>query len=168
MNDLIEAYDDNSTNPLDYVEDVLSDHNWVYSRPNSEELVVEVSGKASTYRMLFIWQEHMNALQLCCQYDMEIKQENLPIAAIALMDMNTSLWMGHFEVTKESRLPSFRHTSLIRSNQNKSEYEHIEDLVDISLTQCERYQAVFHMLANTAHMDQQTMSFALMETEGES
>lgn len=168
MNEHLDAYEDNTINPLDSVEDVLNDHNWVYARTNHDELIVEVAGKACSYKMLFVWQEQMNALQLCCQYDTQILSENLSLTAMALMDMNSDLWMGHFEIEKSTAYPLFRYTSLIRSSQTKSEYEHIEDLVDISLTQCERYQAIFQLLSNTVHMDEQTLSFAMMDTAGES
>lgn len=168
MSEHLELFEDSTINPLDSVEDVLNDHNWVYTRANHDELIVEVAGKACSYKMLFIWQEHMNALQLCCQYDIQVQKNNFALSALALMEMNSALWMGHFEIDKHSARPLFRHTSLIRSSQTKSEYEHIEDLVDISLTQCERYQAIFQLLADTVHMDEQTLSFAMMETAGES
>ena len=102
MTDQIELYEDAGQNPLDNVEDVLSDNNWIYSRMNDEELIVEVAGKTCHYKLLFVWQEHMNALQLCCQYGIKMKPENFQLAATALVDMNASLWMGHFEFSKET------------------------------------------------------------------
>ena len=153
-------------NPLDSVEDVLSDNNWVYSRMNNQELIVEVSGTSCDYRLLFVWQEHLNALQLCCQYNIEIIPENMNMAATALMDMNSDLWMGHFEITKGTLSPSFRQTSLIHGHRELKSY--IEDLVDISLVQCERYQTVFQLLAHEKTVNADILSLAMMETLGES
>ena len=168
MTDQVKLHEDFEHNPLDSVEDVLNDHNWVYSRMNNQELIVEVSGKSCNYRLLFVWQEHMSALQLFCQYDLKIKPENLILAATTLMDMNASLWMGHFEIAKETQIPSFRHTCLLPDHKESKSYVHIEDLVDISLVQCERYQAVFHLLSSEEPVNIEVLSLAMMETAGES
>ncbi len=165
MRDQANTHDD-IQNPLDSVEDVLHDNNWVYSRMNNQELVVEIAGTSCEYRLLFVWQEHLNALQLCCQYNMKIKPENMGIAATALMDMNAELWMGHFEITKGSLSPSFRQTCLIHGHQQRKNY--IEDLVDISLVQCERYQTVFQLLSHDKAVNADILSLAMMETLGES
>ncbi len=170
MENQVELYDRMNPNPLDSVEAVLSDHNWVYSRMNDAQLVVDVAGKSCNYRLLFVWQEHMNSLQLCCEYDLKIKELHLPLAAMALMDMNASLWMGHFELDRASLSPSFRQTCFIREHDQKRGYAHIEDLVDISLIQCERYQSVFALLTGEGDgvIDADIISFAMMETAGES
>ena len=166
--DQLESYDNANINPLDSVEDILSNHNWVYDRTNQEEIIVEVMGKSCNYRLLFVWQKHMNALQLCCQYDLQIKPDNIQVAATALMDMNSALWMGHFELSKDNLSPYFRQTCLIHEHDSKAGYSQIEDLVDISLIQCERYQSVFHILAENENVDSEMLSFAMMETAGES
>ncbi|PCI56165.1 MAG: hypothetical protein COB36_05120 [Alphaproteobacteria bacterium] len=165
MRDQANTHDD-IQNPLDSVEDVLCDNNWVYNRMNNQELVVEIAGTSCNYRLLFVWQEHLNALQLCCQYNIKIKPENMSIAAMALMDMNAELWMGHFEITKSNLSPSFRQTCLIHGHEQRKSY--IEDLVDISLVQCERYQSVFQLLSHDKAVNTDILSLAMMETLGES
>ncbi len=168
MSDQIELYDGVSQNPLDNVEDILNDNNWIYSRKNKDEIIVNLSGKACDYRMIFLWQEQMNALQLYCQYDMTISHKNIDVAACAIMNMNSNLWMGHFELNKDSKSPCFRQTNLINIDGNNKDYSHIEDLLEISLTQCERYQHVFELLSTDENIDMQILSFAMMETQGES
>ncbi len=168
MTNQVECYSDANANPLDSVEDVLSDYNWVYSRMDDENIIVEISGKSCKYRLLFAWQEHLNALQLRCQYDITVNPNNMPIAAMALMDINEALWMGHFELSKAGLNPCFRQTSIIYEREHGKFYSHVEDLVDISLIQCERFSPVFHMLANDEPLDIEMISFAMMETAGES
>ncbi len=86
-------------------------------------------------------------------------------ARIALMNINENLWMGHFDIPKDTRTPSFRHTCLLRGVAG---IEHFEDLVDIAMAQCERYFAAFSLLANTEIANDQNLSLALMDTAGES
>lgn len=163
----VETYEEN-LNPLDNIEELLNDHNWVYSRMNDAELLVEVAGRHCNYRILFIWQEAMNALQFNCQYDLKINKDNLFLAGASLLDINESLWMGHFEVNRESMTPAFRHTCLLRAADSRTIYEVMEDLVDVSLAQCERNYPAFKILSMNQTTDAQTMSLAVMETIGES
>lgn len=158
---------ENKANPLDHVEDILSNHNWMFNRVNNAELMVEVQGKHCGYRLFFIWQEDMSALQFCCQYDLTVSEANKPAAAQALMDINEDLWMGHFDIPKDTNVPSFRHTCLLRGLNDNRAGDHIEDLVDISMVQCERYFSVFHFLSEDKALNDQTLSLALMDTSGE-
>ncbi len=168
MTNQLECYDEATPNPLDSVEDVLSDYNWVYSRTNNQNLIVDIAGKSCNYHLSFVWQERIKSLQLCCEYDLIIRDNNMRFVADILMDINTSLWIGHFEIKKNSHQPRFRQTCLITEHDHKSGYNHIEALVDISLIQCEQYQHVFHILANNDDIDLRILSLAMMETAGES
>jgi len=168
MSQQLDIAANHADNPLDHVEDVLHAHNWVFNRMNDDELIVEVAGKSCNYRLLFIWQEDMSALQFCCQFDMHIKREKMMAAAKAMLSMNETLWMGHFDLPQDTGIPSFRHTCLFRGMNQGSGAEHIDDLVTIALAQCERYHTVFHLLANAGNHDEGHLSLALMETAGES
>jgi len=155
-------------NPLDSVEDVLNDNNWIYDRMNNEELLVDVAGSVFSYRLCFIWQEHMGALQILCHYDCNVNNVNMPLAAEALMQINRAMWMGHFDLTTEDRVPSFRYTCLFHDRHGDSVYTNIQDIVDICFAQCERYQSVFQILSSHQPTDLQVLSLAMMDTAGES
>ena len=135
---------------------------------NNDELMVQVTGKVCDYRLFFIWQDDMNALQFCCQYNLAIGEKNMGMAARTLMKINENLWMGHFDIPHDTRTPSFRQTCLMRGVNGRSSIEHIEDLVDISMAQCERYYAAFHLLSTANVANDENMTLALMDTAGES
>lgn len=159
---------DDSQNPLDSVEEILVSHNWVFSRLNDDELSVRVTGKSCDYDLDFIWQEDLSALQFSITYNLSIPDDKKLQIAQTLLTINQNLWMGHFGLTKEDLSPCFRQTCMMRGIVNKSFSEHIEDLVDISLAQCERYYPAFDLLANTHAANDQHISLALMDTMGES
>lgn len=167
MTTLQDRVTDPEINPLDCVEEVLSANNWVFNRMTDDELMVQVSGKGCDYRVFFIWQHDMNALQFCCQYDLKIESKRMGIVSKTLKNMNENVWMGHFDVPEETGTPSFRHTCLLRGVSDILSPEHFEDLVDISLVQCERHFPVFSMLAdNDNHVDDQALSLALIQPDG--
>ena len=154
--------------PLDNVEDVLMAHNWNFDRMAEDELMVEVIGKSGKYRLFFIWQEDMNALQFCAQVDLDIMPNNRQAALEAIVDINENLWMGHFDLPKATKKPSYRYTCLLRGASRHNATETIEDMVDISLAQCERHYSLFTLLASANDVNDQTLSLALMDTAGES
>ena len=155
-------------NPLDNVEDVLHAHNWVFNRMADDELIVEVTGKSGNYRLFFIWQEDMRALQLCIQLDLTITGSNIESAQKAILSMNENLWMGHFDLPQANNKPSYRYNCLLRGAARHNASEIVEDVVDIALAQCEQHYPVFTLLASANDVNDQTISLALMDTAGES
>lgn len=158
-----------SLNPLDNVEEILNANNWEFNRMTDEELMVQVTGSNCAYNLFFIWQEDMDALQFCVQYDMKIDDPKARSKAMeAVQEINENLWMGHFDLPKKTGIPSFRHTCLYRGLKKTATNDHIEDLVDISLAQCERHYPLFSLIAHGQNLNDQTMALAMMQTQGES
>lgn len=156
------------SNPLDSVEDVLSSHEWVFRRTTDDELTVDVTGRYGTYRMLFFWQDEFSALQFVCQYDFVIAENNIEQIPVTLMSINSELWLGHFDLDLQTRAPVFRYNSLFRGMTQTSGADHIEDIVDIALSECERFYPVFQLLAGTEELDGADLRLALMTSAGES
>lgn len=157
-------------NPLDSIEELMESHNWVFNRMSDEELMVQVTGKSCSYNLYFIWQDNMNALQFCVQYDFQINKSEMDKAARTLMTINENLWMGHFEIPKDTRTPSFRYTGLYSGLKQSAgaDSSHVSDLVEVALSQCEKHYAVFYFLSHANDANEQNLSLALMETMGES
>lgn len=155
-------------NPLDSVEELLCDQNWVYDRMDDDCLSVQVKGRACNYKLMFVWQRNLSALQFSCEYEISLRPENMTMAGSALMDMNEESWMGHFEIARKTLIPSYRQTCLMRGYEFNESNAYFEDLIDISLAHCERFYPVFHMLAQSGAANWETLSLALMETAGES
>ncbi len=154
-------------NPLDCVEDVLNTYNWAFDRANDDELLVKITGKNCDYRLFFMWQEDLKALQFCCQYDFQIKETNIPQSRKAAGKINEDLWIGHFDIPDETTIPSFRYTALLRGIDQFAGHEYVEDLVDISLAQCEKNFGIFNMFSKFEIANDELLDLALMETSGE-
>lgn len=159
---------DDGLNPIDSVEEVLSAHNWVFNRMNNDELMVQVCGKTCEYKLFFIWQSDMNAMQFCCQFENPVSKANRESAARALLHVNENLWMGHFDLPRMTGIPAFRHTCLFHGIQADAGSEQIQDLVTISLAQCERYFPLFDLLSQPAAVDEASLQLALMDFAGKS
>lgn len=167
MNDQsIDMFEDVS-NPLDSIEDLLSGNEWAFNRLTDDELTVKVAGKHGQYNLTFIWQDEYSAMQFFCEFDFTVPQSRAALTGKVLRHVNENLWLGHFDVSSRTDSPVFRHTSLFRGNTQSSGAEHIEDLVDIALAECERYHNVFTMLSAVTDLTEAHLTFALSDAAGE-
>jgi hypothetical protein len=166
MTDQAELFDE-ITNPLDCVEDILAGQNWSFSRMNDAELMVDVSGKLGTYRMVLVWQEEYCAMQFTCHLDMIVPPDRRDLLAIALGRVNAAMWLGHFDIPDDTGVPCFRHTSLFRGQTGSTGADHLQDLMDIALNECERVYPTFTLLSDVCDFDENQLNLALSDTAGE-
>ena len=171
----IDLYDDVS-NPLDGIEEIMMNNDWTFDRRNEDELTVHVSGKMGHYKMAFVWQEEFSAMRFCCAPDISINPAKLDEASRVMNRINTELWLGHFDVrthdgrgaNEEAHVPCFRHTSLFRGAVESSGVEHMEDLIDIALAECERFYMTFELLSRVDGQDNKDIALAMMDVAGRS
>lgn len=155
------------SNPLDSVEEMLKGQDWNFNRANEDELTVNVTGKRGDYKITFIWQDEFNAMQFFCEYDFVIPADRTETANKILRALNEDLWLGHFDIPKTINSPCFRHTSLFRGWTQTSGAEHVEDLVDIAIAECDRFHSTFAMLTQSIGMDDSLIDFMLSDSAGE-
>lgn len=168
MNDHYEIFEDVS-NPLDSIEEIMSANDWKFSRMNEDELSVILTGKMGTYNLSFFWDEDFSAMRFACEYsDLSISKEGLKAFAKIACSVNSKLWAGHFDICEDTHTPRFRHTSLFRGMTYSSGADHVHDLVDIALCECERYYPVFHLLSQNTIQDNNALNLAVMDYAGES
>ena len=155
-------------NPIDSLESVLHGYNWVFDRKNDEELFVKLTGKEIEYNVYFIWDENAHLLQVCCQYDLRISHDNLPAARDAIVRLNDDLCLGHFSLPAKSTKPAFRYSALMKALSADQARAMINDIVDMSLVQCERFCSAFKILSAENAPNHAELELAMMETQGQS
>ena len=172
-NEQTDLFEDIS-NPLDSLEDIIISNDWTFDRMDEDQLTVHVAGKYGHYKMLFKWQDQYHALQFCCMPDLAISPNKLDDAAHTINRINSNLWLGHFDIPMHTtgenneHVPCFRHTSLFHGMNYSSGASHMESLIDIALSECERYYATFNILSKHTQQSIQELSLAMMDVAGES
>jgi hypothetical protein len=110
------------------VVEIVAANEWLFDRSTEDELVVELAGRWCHYRMYFVWQREVNALQFSCQFDMRVPEGKRADVSDLLVMLNGRLWLGHFDLDMQQNVPLFRYTVLTR---NRSPAWLLEDLVEI-------------------------------------
>ena len=155
-----------AANPIDLVEEIVQANEWAHDRANDAEMVAEVSGRWCEYRMFFLWQQETSALHFSCGFDMKVpKGRKAPVYELLAL-VNEKLWLGHFDVASDDNSPAFRHAVLLRGALGAS-VEQIEDLVDIALSECERFYPAFQLVVWGGKTPDEAITAAMIDPVGE-
>lgn len=153
-------------NPLDILEEIVAANEWLFDRSTEDELIVELAGRWCQYRMFFVWQRGIGALQFSCQFDMKIPEIKRSEVNDLLAMLNARLWLGHFDIEPQQMSPLFRYTILSREERTPS-VEILEDLVEIALTECERFYPAFQFVIWGGKRPADALSAAMIDTVGQ-
>lgn len=153
-------------NPLDIVEEIVNANEWPFERSSDDELIVEIGGRWCDYRLYFVWQPDVSAMQFSCQFDMKVQPGRRNAINDLLAAVNARLWLGHFDVCAEEHTPMFRQTMLMRGARAAS-VEQLEDLVEIALSECERFYPAFQFVIWGGKTAEEAVTAAILDTLGE-
>ena len=152
-------------NPLDILEEIVTANEWLFDRTNDDELIVELSGRWCHYRMFFVWQKEIGALQFSCQFDMKVPDGKREDVHDLLAMLNDRMWLGHFNLDMHQNMPLFRYTVLTRGGRTPG-IESLEDLVEIALTECERFYPAFQLVIWGGKRPSEAMASSMIDVAG--
>jgi len=153
-------------NPVDVAELVVMDRDWSFDRLDDGELVAEVNGTWSNYRIWFAWQEDLGGLTLSCTFDAKLPKSAMPKVHALLALVNDKLWLGHFAIAAEESAIAFRHSILICNGMGTTA-EQIQGLLDIAVQECERFYPAFQSAVWSGKSPAEALEIALFETIAE-
>lgn len=155
-----------SANPIDTVEQIAAARDWLFDRNSEEEVAIEVPGHWSDFRMFFSWLDDLCALHLACAFEMRVPSYRRVDINDLLARINEKLAVGHFDLWADEGLPVFRQSVLLRGADGAT-LEQLEDLVQIALTECERFYPAFQYVVWGGKTPAQAIEAAMLETAGE-
>lgn len=152
--------------PLDVIEKMVRDNEWVFDRRSDEEMAVQVPGRWCDYSLYFAWNESADAMLFTCAFDMRVAAErrNTLFELVALV--NDKMWLGHFTVWAEEGVPMFRHAMPLRGTVGPSS-EQIEDLMETAIAECERFYPAFQYVIWAGKSAGDAVTDAMVDTVGE-
>ena len=153
-------------NPLDLVQEVVAANDWAHERASDEELTVEVAGRWCGYRLEFLWQEEIGLIHFSCTLDIKPPKRRRAAAYELLALVNEKIWIGHFDLSGDNASPAYRHGVLLRGVLGLS-IEQIEDLLDIALSECERFYPAFHLVLADGKPAEEALAAAMIDPVAE-
>ena len=157
---------DRSTNPLDILEQIIASNEWAFERRSDGEMAAEAPGKWCDYGLHFSWSHEISAMAFTCAFDMKVPAEARDKLYELLALANDRLWIGHFGIEAEDGVPVFRHSVLLRGAQGASA-ESLEDMVDIAITECERFFPAFQFVLWGGKAPAEALAASMLDCVGE-
>lgn len=153
-------------NPLDVAERIVTERDWAFDRPIEDELVAEVAGMWCNFRIWFTWQPDLGAMMFSCAYDMKIPKSQHAKIYPLLTGINERMWIGHFDLCSEDGGVTFRQSTLLKGGSSLGQ-GYIEELMDIAITECERFYPAFQAVVWAGQNPEEALRFAMFDTFGE-
>ena len=163
---LIDRTQASTGNPLDVVEQIVSANEWEFDRRNDAEMAAEAPGKWCDYGLYFNWSSEISAMHFTCAFDLKVPEKRRPVLYELLAQANERLWIGHFGMDSEDGMPVFRHSVLLRGAPGASA-ESLEDMVDIAITECERFFPAFQLVLWGGKPAAEALQAAMLDCVGE-
>ncbi len=157
---------DTAANPLDMMEQIVSANEWAFDRRSESEMAAEAPGRWCDYGLFFNWSHQISVMHFTCAFDMKVPEKHRAALYELLTLANEKLWLGHFGLESNDGMPVFRHAVLLRGAAGASA-ESLEDLVDIALTECERFYPAFQFVLWGGKSPADALAAAMLDCVGE-
>jgi hypothetical protein len=157
---------DRNTNPLDILEQILGANEWAFDRRSHGEMAAEAPGKWCDYGLYFSWSDEISAMHFSCAFDLKVPAQRREKLFELLALANEKLWIGHFGLDSDDGTLVFRHSVLLRGAPSASA-ESLEDMVDIALTECERFFPAFQLTLWGGKAPGEALQAAMLDCVGE-
>ena len=153
--------------PLDVAEQVVIANGWHFVRRTDDEIAAEVRGKWCDFSLHFAWSRDASAIHYTCAFDMRVPTGMQSAVNDLLAVVNDKMWLGHFGVWNLEAIPMFRHTILLRGARESVTVEQMEDLLDVSVAECERFYPAFQFVVWGGKSPEEAVEAAILDTVGE-
>ncbi|BDG74816.1 YbjN domain-containing protein [Roseomonas fluvialis] len=155
-----------SSNPLDILEQIIAANEWAFERRSDGEMAAEAPGKWCDYGLHFSWSHEISAMAFTCAFDLKVPADRRDKLYELLALANDRLWIGHFGIEVEDGVPVFRHSVLLRGSPSASA-ESLEDMVDIAITECERFFPAFQFVLWGGKAPAEALAASMLDCVGE-
>jgi hypothetical protein len=153
-------------NPLDVLEQIITANEWAFERRSDSEMAAEAPGRWCDYGLFFNWSHEISAMHFTCAFEMKVPAKRRAALYELLALANERLWIGHFALDSDDAIPVYRHAVLLRGAPGASA-ESLEDLMDIAITECERFYPAFQFVLWGGKTPQEALEAAMLECVGE-
>ena len=166
MSATLAIHRERSVNPLDLLEQIVTANDWAFERRSSGEMAAHAPGKWCDYGLYFSWSQEISAMHFSCAFELKVPAERRDRLFELLALANERLWIGHFGLESEEGVPVFRHSVLLRGAPGASA-ESLEDMVDIALTECERFFPAFQFVLWGGKAPEEALEAAMLDCVGQ-
>ena len=157
---------DDLSNPLDRVERIAEAYQWAFSRTDSREVMMEVSGGWSDMTISLNWRDEFEILHVAVSLEMRVPLARRDEVAKLLARINEQLLVGHFDLWHSDGSLLFRNSLLLTGNAEANDAQ-CEALIRFAVETCERYFPAVQFVVWAGQNAGDALEAAMIDTWGE-
>lgn len=154
------------SNPLDRVERIAEAYQWAFSRTDSREVMMEVSGGWSDMTISLNWRDEFEILHMAVSLEVKVPPARRDEVAKLLARINEQLLVGHFDLWHSDGSLLFRNSLLLSGNAEANDPQ-CEALIRFAVETCERYFPAVQFVVWAGQSASDALEAAMIETWGE-
>ena len=154
------------SNPLDRVERIAEAYQWAFSRTDSCEVMMEVSGGWSDLTLSLNWRDEFEILHVAVSLEMKVPPARRDEVARLLARINEQLLVGHFDLWHSDGSLLFRNNLLLTGNAEANDAQ-CEALIHFAVETCERYFPAVQFVVWAGQPADEALEAAMIDTWGE-
>ena len=147
MNDFLADFYDEVDTPLDAYEAFLLTTDYLYTRPNWDRLVMNVSGRYAKYRVEFQWLPDDERMVATCLSEIMLDPDYETLVAPLFLKINRSLPFGHFDINVAGN-PVFKHSYSTKHLNTQVTMEELDDFRVAAVKFFDRHYAALSVMNN--------------------
>ncbi len=154
------------SNPIDLVEIIAGDRDWLVDRATQDEVNLIVAGSWCDLHISLNWHEEMEGLHLACTFDLKVPQNRREEVCRVISIINEQLFYGHFDLWRAEGILLFRHSVLLTGGAVISK-EQCDGMLAMMLKNAEQFYPVFQFVIWAGKSAEEAMQASMLETVGE-
>lgn len=157
---------DAETNPIDLVEILAGERDWMVDRSCEDEVNLVVGGSWCDLHLSFNWHASMEGLHLASTFDLKVPKNRRDEVTRVLALINEQLFYGHFDLWQQEGDLLFRHSTMLTDGAQLTAAQ-CDAMMAMVLNACEKYYPVFQFVIWAGKTAQEAMAASMLETHGE-
>ena len=153
-------------NPIDLIEQLVSENEWPFERCGDGDIAVCVSGSWCDYNLAFALAGPHDALTLSAAFDFRVPKTRRAVLCQLLAQVNERLWIGHFDLSGEEGSILYRH-GIPLGGGAQATAEQCEQMLRAGLDACERFYPAFQFVLWGGKSAEQAIAAAILDCRGE-
>lgn len=153
-------------NPIDTVEQLVSDQDWPFERCSDGDLAVCVSGSWCDYNLAFARSVEMETLTLSAAFDFRVPRPRRGELCVLLALVNERLALGHFDLAATEGMILYRHGVALGGGARAGAGQ-CEQMLQAALDACERFYPAFQFVLWGGQTAEEALAGAILDCRGE-
>lgn len=153
-------------NPLDTIEFLADENEWLAERFADDEISLVVKGGWSDILVSVNWRQDLEGLYIVCSFDGRVPSPRQHEVRLLVSLLNQQLLHGHFDLWGEDGTLLFRNALLLAGGARTTKAQ-CEAFMSTALRACERYFQAFQFVIWAGKTAEEALLTSLLTPVGE-